>query len=156
MMQFALIADTPLDVLSSFLYYPCSLCLDAFCIIFTFHTATSAGGLRGCTHTSALMSTTWLDPCPKKTLRIPTALTFHFPPTSIPVIALHVVWGLMFFFLGGGLWANLSRCSKSWRPTDSSLLTLTSLSPSSLLPWLPRLSGRPVQQQPNVWYSLLH
>ena len=59
-------------------------------------------GLRGCTHTSALMSTTWLDPCPKKTLRIPTALTFHFPPTSIPVIALHVVWGLTFFFFWVG------------------------------------------------------
>lgn len=89
MMQFTMIADISQDILSSFLYYTCSQLLDAFCIISAFHTAMSAEFKRMRLH--KCFDVNYLVGSLPKNFVYPHCSYFPLPPTSIPVIELHVV-----------------------------------------------------------------
>lgn len=117
--------------LSLFLYY---IWPQLFCIISTFHAL-------------------WCQPFSRlwasNKLSIPRCSHFPLPPADISSrqkAACRASFGIL-------LCANLLLVLRSWRPTDSSPMTLAPLSPSSLLPWLPWLSGSPMQQDWNIWYN---
>ncbi len=136
MMQFTLIADISQDTLSSFLYYPCSQLLDAFCIIFTFHTAMSVGFKRMRSH-KCFDVNYWVESLPRKLCVSPLLFLSSSPNINNRHRA---ACSARFRVL---LWASLSWCSKAEGPlTPACWLSLHRLPAACCHGYLSSVAGR--------------